>query len=88
MHVSACVTAIALYVSDFDTFSNNLNLYFRSQTNEKGFIGTQIFLAVSDFGMLLFILQLLIFHIYLITTDQTTYMYITSRKTRSKEYDV
>lgn len=37
--------------------------------------------------MLLFVFQLLIFHLYLIATEQTTYMYITSKIARSKDYE-
>jgi hypothetical protein len=53
----------------------------------RPFFGIQIFLAVSDFAMLLFVFQLLMFHLYLIATEQTTYMYITSKIARSKDYE-
>lgn len=89
VHLAACIYSITLYIRDLNSFQANVCAFYnldQETTAHRPFFGLQIFLAVSDFAMLLFVFQLLMFHLYLIATEQTTFMYITSKIARSKDY--
>ena len=72
VHLASCIYVIILYLGSFPSYQENLRVNFNtSQT--KAFFGITWALAVLDLAILIFVAQLLIFHLYLVYTHQTTF---------------
>ena len=69
VHMAACIFAIVSYMRDYTGYAENVqNFYNINAGIEKGLIWVAWTMAVVDFGCLVFVLQLLIFHFYLMCT--------------------
>jgi palmitoyltransferase len=87
VHLASCIYVITLYFGSYPSFQANLTTNFNVTSNTSPFLGITWALAVLDLAILIFVAQLLLFHMYLVYTKQTTFQYITSKipKKRSRE---
>ena len=79
-HLAACILSLKTYFSDFPLYTSHLRAFYSTAEPPAGALaGVTWFLVVADMAIVVFVAQLLVFHVYLIYTEQTTFQYITSK---------
>jgi hypothetical protein len=80
IHLAACILSLTTYFSDFPLYTSNLrNFYTTAHPPARALSGITWFLLVADLAIVIFVIQLLVFHVYLMLTNQTTFEYITAK---------
>jgi hypothetical protein len=73
IHIAASIKALVLYSQDFNDYEANILAIYPYQSAPSAFYGVTWGLLVIDLGICIFVTQLLVFHFYLISTNQTTF---------------
>jgi flagellar biosynthesis protein FliP len=80
IHLAACILSLTTYFSDFPLYISHLRTFYATaQPPARALAGLTWFLLVADLAIVIFVVQLLVFHVYLMHTNQTTFEYITAK---------
>jgi hypothetical protein len=80
IHLAACILSLTTYFGDFPLYASHLRTFYSTaHPPGRALAGVTWFLLVADLAIVIFVVQLLVFHVYLIYTKQTTFQYITAK---------
>lgn len=80
IHLAACILSLTTYFSDFPRYTTNLcTFYATANPPARALSGVTWLLLIADLAIVIFVVQLLVFHAYLMYTNQSTFQYITAK---------
>ena len=78
LHIASCILSLIEYFRDHPSYSARITRFYELAPGvhpppTRAFVGLTWALMVADLAIMIFVVQLLVFHVYLMYTNQTTF---------------